>query len=71
MGVVNAIDYESFPKQSDYLGKRTEVCFKYDTSHNVGGVFVRDDCEHPFLTIIRLDDGRHVLTTECQYTLPR
>jgi hypothetical protein len=31
-------------------------------------VVVRDDVDGAaLLTIIRLDDGRHVLSTECQY----
>lgn len=70
MGVVQSIDYESFPKQGDWLGKRTKVCFKYDTSHQIGGVFVRDDSEAPGISIIRLDDGRHVLTSECMHSGP-
>lgn len=32
-----------------------------------GGVMERDDSEEPFRGIIRLDDGRHILTTECQW----
>jgi hypothetical protein len=28
---------------------------------------VRDDISKPFVGIIRLDDGRHVLMTECQF----
>jgi hypothetical protein len=30
-------------------------------------VVVRDDISEPFVGIIRLDDGRHVLMTECQF----
>lgn len=67
MGVVQAIDYESFPRQGSCLGRRVRVCFKYDTTHEIGGVVVRDDAEDPCVGIIRLDDGRFVLTTECQY----
>lgn len=59
-----------FPKQSDQLGYRTEVCFHYDSSHRVGGTIVRDDMEEPWRTIIQLDDGPLVLSTECQYTPP-
>lgn len=70
MGVVQSIDFESFPKQGSWLGKRTKVCFKYDTSHQIDGVFVRDDSEHPGVSIIRLVDGRHVLATECQHSVP-
>jgi hypothetical protein len=70
MGVVDTIDYESYPRQSDKVGLRTKVCFKYDTTHKIGGYVVRDDLEDPYRTIIKLDDGRYVLTTECQYTPP-
>ena len=70
MGTVSTIDYESFPKQGEWLGKRTTVCFKYDTSHQIGGVFVRDDAEEPGRAIIKLDDGRFVLTTECMHSGP-
>lgn len=70
MGVVESISFKSFPKQGPWLGKRTQVCFKYDTSHLTGGVFVRDDAEHPGVSIIHLDDGRYVLTTECQHSCP-
>lgn len=70
MGVKQSIDCESFPRQRSWLGKRTVVCFKYDTSHQMGGVFVRCDEEEPGVCIIRLDDGRHVLTTECMHKGP-
>lgn len=67
MGVVATIDYDRFPKQGDWLGCRTRVCFNYQ-SQIVMGTIIRDDDEAPFLTIIRLDDGRFVLATECQYS---
>ena len=66
MGVVATIDHKSFPRQSDLLGKRVRVCFRYDTDHELGGECVRDDLETPWMTILRLDDGRHVLAGECQ-----
>jgi hypothetical protein len=47
------------------------VCFQYDTSRTCNGTIVRDDLEDPWQMIIRLDDGRHVLATECQYQLLR
>jgi len=53
------------------LGRRVEVAFNYDTDRLIKGTIVRDDVDSPFVTIIRLDDGRHVLTTECQYTMER
>jgi hypothetical protein len=70
MGVVSTIRADGFPKQSDRIGARVEVCFHYDTSMTVNGTIIRDDMEEPWETIIRLDDGRHVLTTECQYRVP-
>ena len=71
MGYVESIDYESFPKQGDWLGKRTTVCFKFDTFHQIGGEFVRDDSEAPGVCIIRLDDGRFVLASECMHKGPQ
>lgn len=69
MGCVTNITAEAFPKQGYQLGKRVRVCFHYDTTKHVDGEVVRDDMEQPFLTVIRLDDGRHVLATECQYQM--
>lgn len=67
MGVVQGISFDSFPRQGSYLGRRVRVCFNYDTGRTIGGVCIRDDAEAPGLTILRLDDGRVVLSTECQY----
>lgn len=66
MGVEVNIDYERFPKQGDHLNCRTRVCFNYK-SRDVWGTIVRDDLEAPHQTVIRLDDGRYILSTECQY----
>lgn len=74
MGCVNTIDYDHFPRQADAshkyprIGKRVEVCYKYDTSKVHYGTIVRDDLEEPFETIIALDNGRFLRTTECQYS---
>lgn len=72
MGNHPLITATEFPKQGSWLGKRTRVCFHYDTSTVVGGTIVRDDVyvseEIPCHTIIALDDGRYVLTTECQHS---
>lgn len=57
-----------FPKQSEYLHRRVEVCFHYDTSRIVMGTIVRDDYEEPHLLLIALDDGHVVRSTECQYS---
>ena len=67
MGVQKNVGYSMFPKQSDWLDKRVEVCFRYDARETIWGTIVRDDREEPGRTIIRLDDGRYVLATECQY----
>lgn len=68
MGSHQNIASDRFPKQGSYLGSRVEVCFHYDTSKRIGGEIVRDDAEEPGVEIIKLDDGRHVLTTECMWT---
>jgi len=68
MGVISTIDYESFPKQGHLVGKRVRVVFKDDTSHEIEGECVRDDREEPHRAIFRLDDGRFVLASECQYS---
>lgn len=57
---------DRFPAQGAYAGRPVRVCFNYDTSRTCNGVVVRDDKEAPGVMIIRLDDGRHVLATECQ-----
>lgn len=67
MGVVENIGADQWPKQGHYLGQRCKVVFRYDTSRPSLGTIVRDDAEAPWQTIIRLDDGRTVLATECQY----
>ena len=68
MGVQKGITAKTFPKQGDLVGKRVQVCFNYDTSEQIGGTVVRDDIEEPFVSIFKLDDGRHILSRECQYT---
>jgi len=68
MGIAKNISHDTFPRQGDLVGRRTDVCFLYDTSHVISGTIVRDDREEPFVTIIRLDDGRYVLATECMYS---
>ena len=68
MGVVQGITHDQFPKQGSFFGKSVEVCFHYNLLHKIRGKVVRDDAEGPGLMIIRLEDGRHVLSTECQYS---
>lgn len=67
MGSVKTIDIDKFPKQGEWLGKRAKVCFNYNTNKSTEGTYVRDDSEEPFVTIIKLDDGRYVLSSECQH----
>ena len=71
MGCVETIDAYRFPKQSEYVNRRCSVCFKYDTTRWLKGVIIRDDREEPFETLIRLDDGRVIRGTECQYSIYR
>jgi hypothetical protein len=56
-----------YPKQGAHAGKRVLVMFDYAPRTTSGGGCVRDDVEAPWLTILRLDDGHHVLAGECQY----
>lgn len=69
MGVVANITATTFPVQGTFKGKRAKVCFHYDTVNYIMGTIVRDDMQEPWITIIKLDDDRYVLTTECQYGL--
>lgn len=71
MGCESTISMSRFPTQGNFVGKRVEVFFHSDNGSRIGGIFVRDDIEHPFVSIIRLDDGRHVLTTECKHSHPK
>jgi hypothetical protein len=70
MGCVKTIAADSWPKQGDMLHRIVDVFFHYDTSKPIKAVCVRDDREDPFRGIFRLDDGRYVLMSECQYSLP-
>ena len=67
MGTSPHIDAKKFPQQGSLLGRKVAVCFHYDTQRQIGGVVVRDDITEPFIGIIRLYDGRYVLTTECEF----
>lgn len=71
MGVVATVGFSSFPRQGSWLGKRTEVCFRYDTANTIMGTIVRDDEEEPWRTIIKLDDGRYIEASECQHSPKR
>lgn len=67
MGCVKNISADSFPKQGKLLNKRVNVCFQYDTSKLINGTIVRSDAEEPGVEIIKLDDDRYVLSTECHF----
>lgn len=67
MGCHETIAVDRFPAQSKYVGARVKVYFHYGAARSTAGTIVRDDTEQPLRTIIRLDDGRFVLGTECQY----
>lgn len=67
MGVTPHIDADTYPKQGRYLGTRVRVCYNYDTSRMFEGLVIRDDATEPGLMIIHTDDGRALLSTECQY----
>lgn len=69
MGCITNISASEFPAQTALKGKRVRVCFHYNTEATVGGVVVRADEGAPHKTIIQLDDGRYVLSTECQYQI--
>lgn len=68
MGCVSTITAYAFPKQSEYVNRRCNVCFHYDTSIEIPGTIIRDDREEPFETLIKLDDGRILRAAECQYS---
>ena len=68
MGVCKNVGFERFPRQGCNLQRSVRVCFGYDTARTTTAVCVRDDIEFPCVTIFRLEDGRHVLATECQWS---
>lgn len=69
MGCSKKVGIDIFPKQGPFLHCRVRVCFNYDTSSVIEGEMVRQDMEEPYLSIIKLDDGRYIMTTECQFQL--
>jgi hypothetical protein len=68
MGVHKNISRDVFPKQDSGLGRKVKVYYHFDTLYFDEGVIVRDDVESPYVTIILLDNGRLVLSSECQYS---
>jgi len=73
MGVHKNIGFEKFPKQGKVLGDKVWVAFHYQPDKKIEGVIVRDDMDDPYRTIIKLNDGRHVMAKECHYSfaIPR
>lgn len=67
MGIVANVSHDKFPKQGTWINQSVSVCFNYDMSKLVRGRIVREDAEAPGVMIIALDDGRFILSTECQY----
>jgi len=68
MGSHVNITAKIFPRQGNYLHKPVKVIFHYDDAIPCHGEVIRDDMESPFLTIIRLNDGRVILSSECQFS---
>lgn len=79
MGYVKNITHDKFPQQKDKdykypqfaVGAKVNVCYHYDASKTQIGTIVRDDLEEPFETIIKLDNGRYLRGTECQFSYIR
>ena len=69
MGYVKTITATTFPEQGPFVNRRVDVCFHYDTSKQIPGTIIRYDCEEPFETLIKLDDGRVLRAVECQFSL--
>lgn len=71
MGCINTITYDNFPKQNNNkygISSRVKVCYHYDTSKVHFGTIVRDDKEEPYEIIIKLDNGRYLRASKCQYS---
>lgn len=68
MGSHPNIGRDRMPKQGSYAGTRAVVIFDYDSRYQHLATIVRDDAEEPGVMIFRLDDGRYVLSTECQWS---
>lgn len=66
MGYSQHISATSFPRQGQWAHRSVLVRFHND-ERVMRGVVVRDDNSDPYVMIIRLEDGRHVLSAECVY----
>jgi len=56
-----------WPAQGVLLDAAVAVIFHGDTDTEYLGTVVRYDITEPHLTLIKLDNGKHVLGTECQF----
>lgn len=68
MGCVGTITAYTNPKQTGNVNMRCKVYFHYNTGVFIPGTIIRDDDEEPYETLIKLDDGRVLRATECQYS---
>lgn len=57
----------SYPVQTEDLGKLVDVYFQYDMEKHMDGRIVRQDKAAPYLTVIRLDNGNYVLGHEIEF----
>lgn len=67
MGYSKNIGVDRFPQQGQWANKIVCVRF-HDEERTLRGKVVRDDIRDPYVMIILLEDGRHVLATECVYS---
>lgn len=65
---MSKIGKETYPEQFGSVGDRVLVAFKYDIANPLPATVLRDDAEEPFTTVLRLDDGRIVMGSECQWS---
>ena len=61
------VDFYNYPKQGEFCGMRVRVCFGFESEKLIEGFCLRNDAEQPFMTLIRLSDGRIVTGDECHY----
>lgn len=71
MGYCSTIGIETFPKQTNNVGKCVDVCFNYDKRYRVSGTIIRDDAVLPYETLIDLEDGRIIRGKECEYSFKK
>jgi hypothetical protein len=68
VGSCDTISADQWPKQGYHLGKRVSCWFQNDDSFQVEAIVVRDDAEHPWVTILQLETSKRlVLGTECTF----